>query len=292
MPGSTPRSPFSARELDAYAQTLWWGLTTARTSPFATDDLVLIRYDMAALPLAERLFGLLLDKGLNPVQRLNLTSPMERSFYNRGDLSQITHVPAGDRELFENLNGLISLIAPASLTHLAGSDPKKIGAAAVARKFLRDIMERREQSGDFGWTLCAWPTAGLARAAGLTKAAYAEQIRRACFLDREDPVAAWRTVHAAAREIKAWLNSLDIRRLHVHSANTRLSLSPGRDRRWLGISGHNIPSFEVFLSPDMRATEGVYFADQPSYRSGNLVRGVRLVFREGRVVEAAAERGE
>lgn len=292
MPGSTSRPLFTADELRKYAETLWWGLSTARTKPFAKGDLVLVRFDLDALPLAETLYALLLDKGLNPVQRLNLTCPMERSLYGLGNLSQVTHIPAGDRELFERLNGLVSLIAPASLTHLAGTDPKKIGAAAVARKFLRDIMERREQTGDFGWTLCAWPTAGLARAARLTKAAYAGQIKRACFLDRDDPVAAWREVFEQAQRVKAWLNSLDIRRMHVRSGNTSLTIVPGRERRWLGISGHNIPSFEVFLSPDMRGTEGVYFADQPSYRSGNLVQGVRLEFRKGRVVKAQAKRGE
>ncbi|MFW5909105.1 MAG: aminopeptidase, partial [Desulfosalsimonas sp.] len=54
---------------------------------------------------------------------------------------------------------------------------------------------------------------------------------------------------------------------------------------------HNIPSFEIFLSPDWRGTRGVYYADQPTYRSGNLVEKVRLEFDRGRVVSAEAETG-
>ncbi|MBN2140620.1 MAG: aminopeptidase [Desulfovibrionaceae bacterium] len=283
---------FNREELEKYARTLWWGLTTARTRGFSEGDLVLIRYDLDALPLAETVWRMLLDKGLNLVQRLNLTSPMELAFYSKCGRKQLEHVPAGEKELFENLNGLISLIAPASLTHLSDVDPKRIGIAAVARKFLRDIMEKREQAGVFGWTLCAYPTPALAQASGMGLDEYAAQIKAACFLDQDDPPATWREVFDQARAVKTWLNSLAIDTLRVESKSTDLWVAPGDMRRWLGVSGHNIPSFEIFLSPDWRRTRGVYFANQPSYRSGNLVRGVRLEFREGRVTEARAEQGQ
>jgi len=58
------------------------------------------------------------------------------------------------------------------------------------------------------------------------------------------------------------------------------------------MSGHNIPSFEIFLSPDWRGTEGRYYANQPSFRSGNYVQGVTLDFKKGEVVEASADTGE
>ena len=51
------------------------------------------------------------------------------------------------------------------------------------------------------------------------------------------------------------------------------------------------PSFEIFLSPDWRGTEGVYFADQPSFRSGNRVEGIRLEFKKGRLVKIDAKKG-
>ena len=283
---------FSSDELAKYARTLWWGLTTARTKPYQPGDLILLRFDQDATPLAEAVYDLLIREGMVPVPRQNLTPAMEVSFYGHGADSQIKAIAAGDRELMQNLSGLISLIAPASLTHLAGIDSGKIGMAAVARKFLREIMESREQTGDFGWTLCAYPTPEQARCAGLTVEQYAQQIKQACFLDTDDPTAKWREVHAEVTRVKQALGSLAIDRLRVESANCDLTVNPGQDRRWLGVSGHNIPSFEVFLSPDWRDTEGVYYADQPSYRSGNRVAGVRLTFKAGRVVEVSATEGE
>ena len=67
--------------LERYADTLIWGLKTARTKPFHKQDMVMIRYDAPALKLAEILYTRLLEMGLNPVQRCTLTPRMEKSFY-------------------------------------------------------------------------------------------------------------------------------------------------------------------------------------------------------------------
>ncbi|MDP3425995.1 MAG: aminopeptidase [Humidesulfovibrio sp.] len=283
---------FTPDELKKYARTLWWGLTTARTSPYRPGELILLRFDQLATPLAEAVFDLLIEEGMVPVVRQNLTSSMELSFYKKGSEAQIRTVPPGDRELTANLSGLISLIAPASLTHLAGTDPGKIGQVAVARKFLREIMEGREQTGDFGWTLCAYPTPEQARCARLSVEDYARVIKRACFLDDADPAARWAEVFEDAQRVKQALAALNIQSLRIESAGCDLTVVPGEQRRWLGVSGHNIPSFEIFLSPDWRGTEGVYFADQPSYRSGNRVEGVRLEFKAGRAVSVTAKQGQ
>jgi aminopeptidase len=59
----------------------------------------------------------------------------------------------------------------------------------------------------------------------------------------------------------------------------------------VGLTGHNIPSFEIFLSPDWRGTRGTYYADQPSYRNGNYVEKAKLSFEKGRVVRSQAAKG-
>ncbi|GFK94518.1 Aminopeptidase PepS [Fundidesulfovibrio magnetotacticus] len=282
----------TAKLLDKYADVLIWGLDTSRTTPYQPGDNVLVQYDLAGLKLAETLFAKLVDRGLNVVPRMVFTSRMELDFYSRGNDPQLSFIAPGTRELYENLHGSVYIIAPDSLTHLSGVDPKRIAQTAIARKPYRDILTRREEAGQFGWTLCVHPTAEYARCAGLTKKEFTEQVIKACHLRAADPVAEWRRIHKDATTIKEWINALDVEAYHVESANVDLTVTPGLKRRFIGISGHNIPSFELFLSPDWRGTEGVYFADQPSYRNGNLVRGVRLEFREGMVTDVKAEEGE
>jgi aminopeptidase len=217
---------------------------------------------------------------------------MEHDFYSRSNTNQLTFKTPGDEELFRSLNGSISLRAPDSITHLSDVIPDKIGRAAVARKHLNDILDAREAQGEFGWTLCIYPTEELALHAGLSMKEYTEQIVRACALRHADPVSWWKTIYRNAQSIKKWLNSMKVKSYHVESANVDLSITPGSRRKWVGISGHNIPSFELFLSPDWRGTHGFFYADQPSYRSGNYVKGIRLEFEAGSVVQACAEEGE
>jgi aminopeptidase len=283
---------FTQTELQRYADVLLWGLKKARNGRFRKGDIILLRYDPPALPLAEILYRKLLEAGRHPVLRTNLNAAMERSFYDVADPGQLAFIPSGEKELYETLNGGIFLHAPESITHLAGVNPKKIGRVAVSRKALRNIMDRRDEKGFFGWTLCVYPTRDLARHAKISQKEYARQIADACFLNTSDPIEQWQKIFQKAVHIKKRLNRLPIRRLHVVSDNMDLIVTPGEKRQWIGLSGHNIPSFEIFLSPDWRGTEGVYYADQPSFRNGNYVKNVRLEFKQGRVTAATAGAGE
>ncbi|HDQ93235.1 MAG TPA: aminopeptidase [Synergistetes bacterium] len=283
---------FAPSIMENYADVLIWAMQMARKEKFRSGDIVLIRFDNPALELAEILYEKLIDRRMQVLCRMTPTARMEQSFYRGAVNRQLTFLPPGEKTLMEELNGSIYLHAPQSLTHLEQVDSRKIGKTMVARKELRDILVRREEQGLFGWTLCSFPTPEPARQANLSERRYARQIIRACFLDHDDPVAQWKRVFREAGHIKRWLNAMDVRSCHVESDGTDLIITPGENRKWIGVSGHNIPSFELFLSPDWRGTRGVYFADQPSFRSGNYVSGARLVFEKGVVTSASANDGE
>lgn len=278
--------------LERYTRVLFWGLETARHSKFSKHDIILVRYDAPGRELANFLFKEILKRKMYPVQRITLSPFMEHAFYSMGDDDQLSFIPPGEKELFNHLNGLISILAPESLTHLKDVDPSKIGKSLLTRKILRDILDERENRGDFSWTLCLMPTKELAQNAGLTLQEYTEQIIKACYLDFEEPEKKWQEIYESAMEIKNFLNSLQIETLHLESEKCDLYVTPGKKRRWVGISGHNIPSFEIFTSPDWRGTNGIFYMDQPSFRSGNLVKNLTLKFKNGVVVELSAEQGE
>ncbi|MFH1954029.1 MAG: aminopeptidase [Pseudomonadota bacterium] len=282
----------SKKQLDKYADVLLWGLKTARNGRFKKGDVVLIQFDLPAVQLAEILQGKLLDMGMNPVMRSGLSPVMEHNFYKKANNRQLVFRGSWQDDLYENINGRIYLHSPASLTHLSDIDPKRIGKVAVAMKPLRDIMRKREEQGDLGWTLCMMPTEELAKKAGLSLKRYTNQIVKACYLNKPDPVGAWKDVYKDAVAIKRWMNSMKVEYYHIESERIDLRITPGDTRKWVGISGHNIPSFELFISPDWRGTEGTYFANQPSFRSGNLVEGVRLTFKRGSVSKATAKKGD
>ncbi len=280
---------FTIQQLDRYADVLVWGMRKARTGRFKKNDIVMVRYNPAALPLAEKLQVKLLDMRLNPIVRMTGTAGMEKAFFERANSAQLVFEPPGERRLYMNLNGSIFLNAPESLTHLQHIDSSKIARTAIARKPLRDIIFKREEQGLFGWTLCSCTTAELAGHAGMSEKDYTGQIVKACYLNRRDPVGQWEEIFRRARTLKKWLTAMPAKSYHIESRKIDLNIDRGEQRRWIGISGHNIPSFELFLSPDWHGTRGVYYADQPSYRNGNIVSGVRLEFKNGRVIAMDAE---
>lgn len=283
---------FTSDEIKKYSEVLIWGLRKARKSKIKLGEPILIRFDNPALPIVEHLYAELLKLKLNPVLRFMATPQMEKSFYEISGFFQLKFIPPGERELYKNLGGGIYILAPESLTHLEGVDPKKIAISMVVRKKLKDILDKRENKKLFGWTLTMVPTQELADKAGTDLNTYKDQVVKACFLDKDDPVSAWEEVFSRAQEIKEWLNRMGISELHVESEHIDLTIPFGTTRRWVGISGHNIPSFELFFSPDWRGVEGKYFANLPSYRNGNYVEGVSLLFKQGRVIEASAQKGE
>ena len=284
---------FTKTQLARYANVMIWAMENARRGgKFKKYDTVLVRYDAAAAPLALAVYEQLLQKKYQPVVRTNTPEDFARSFYTLSDEKQLAYVAAGEKEFQAGLNGLISLRAPQDLTALKTVDPSRIGRAAVARKPLREILDRTEQEGLFAWTLCNFPTQQLANKAGLSLKEYAAQIAKACFLNDKDPVKKWQEVMEQIAHIGTWLNGLHIERLQVETQHMDLEVLLGEKRRFISGGGNNIPSFEIFTSPDWRGTKGVYYADLPSYRSGNYVKGVRLEFKNGRVVKATAKQGE
>lgn len=284
---------FTKTQLDKYADVMIWAMENARRGGrFKKYDKVLVRYDRAAGALALAVYERLLKKRYQPTARANTPEGFLRSFYTLADERQLKYVAAGEREFQGALNGLIALRAPEDLTALKTVNPARIGQAAVARKSLKEILDRTEQAGRFAWTLCNYPTQELAGKAGLSLKAYAAQVAKACFLNEKDPVAKWKEVMAQIAETGKWLSGLKIERLHAESKHMDFEILLGEKRRFISGGGNNIPSFEIFTSPDWRGTRGVYFADLSSYRSGNYVKGVRLEFKDGRAVKASAEQGQ
>ncbi|MFP4168345.1 MAG: aminopeptidase [Desulfonatronovibrionaceae bacterium] len=282
---------FSEEQLEKYSQVMIWGMKKARGKPFQAGDFILLRTGMAGLPLAQAIYKHLLRSGMVPVVRMLPPEGMEKDFFALAGMEQVQATIPGDQELYSSLAGAVSVLAPEELTHLQQADAQKIAAFSSSRKYLRDILNQREAKGEFGWTLCLYPTSALAGHAGMSPEEYSREIARAVYLDRHDPAFVWEGIFDMSTRIKRWLSGMDIKSLHVRSENIDLEITPGEKRDWLGLSGHNIPSFEIFISPDWRGTNGTYYADQPSFKNGNIVKGVRLKFKDGEVTDIRADQG-
>src|ERR1035437_6248296 len=122
---------------------------------------------------------------------------------------------------------------------------------------------KKENEGKFTWTICLYGTGVMAKEAGMTPKEYWEQIIQACFLDKKDPTAVWKKLYKKLETYRVKLNRLAIDRINVKGPDADLWIKLGEKRRWIGGSGANIPSFELFTSPDWHGTNGWIKFNQP-----------------------------
>ncbi len=218
---------------------------------------------------------------------------LSRDFFELAGEEQLDHFSARyTRGLVDEMDHQVSVIADSDPHALDSVDPAKIMRRGEAMRPLLDWRGEKENAGRFSWTLGLYGTPAMAAEANMTVEEYWEQVVHACYLDQQDPLARWREVGQRLDETRERLDALDIERVHILGEDADLWISLGERRRWLGGRGRNIPSFEIFTSPDWRGTEGWIYCNQPLYRYGNLVRGVRLTFADGRVTDATAEENE
>ncbi|MDR1123366.1 MAG: aminopeptidase [Elusimicrobiota bacterium] len=278
-------------DLKKYADVLIFALKSARRGKFKQGESILISYDAPAAPLAEEVYAALIAQGYNALPRANLTEKMSKTFYAAANDKQLKFTAPWEKIYYNNISGMIALRAPQDLTNLKNAAPAKIAAAALARKPLRGIWDKMEEKGKFSWTLANYPTAGLAAQAHLSLKEYEAQIAKACFLNEKNPAAKFAEVTAQIEEVSKRLSALPIASLRTQSKDMDFEILLGEKRKFISGGGCNVPSFEIFTSPDWRGTRGVYYCDLPSFRNGNYVKGIRLEFARGRVVKASAQEG-
>ncbi len=279
-------------DMRQYSKVLLWALENQKGAKLKNRDIVVIRYDHLATPLAESLYALMIEEHLYPVVEIAPTPGMKAELYINSSYGQLMFSPPGRLELYEQATGVIRIHAPEEVGAMAEVDPRSIMENKNATKPFRQAIEKRKLQGKLAWTECAYPTRALADKSGLTLEDYARRLMRACYLNMPDPVREWKKIAERTKAIASWLTSMDIKSMRMQSELCDLYFAPGENRRWLGATGDNIPGYEIYISPDHRTVNGIFYADLPSLYMDKGVYGVQLEFLDGIAMRAKAMGGE
>jgi aminopeptidase len=205
-------------------------------------------------------------------------------FYRHARERHLELSPPGELALLEGVDAFVRLDAPSNTNELAGTDPALIARHATARA---EVMKRMRAK---RWCGTLVPTSALAQLAGMSEHDYDAFVAGALFLDRPDPIAAWRELSAMQAGLVARL--APARTIRIEAEGTDLSLEVTR-RRWINSDGRrNMPSGEVFTGPLEGSANGRIRFTVPTGPRGVVVTGVELEFRDGEVVDARADQGE
>jgi aminopeptidase len=207
------------------------------------------------------------------------------------------------RQLGEQRCATISLVGPVAPHVMDGVDPRLLGLDMLPR--IRESIEVINER-TTNWTVAPCPSLGWAELVhpelppDEALALLWREIAHVCRLDERDPVAAWRGRMAALTDAAAKLDALGLRTVRFEGPGTDLSVGVLPSSHWQCASietvegiGHvpNLPTEEVFTTPDPARVEGVVTSTKPLFVSGAMVTGLRVRFEGGRAVEIEADHG-
>ncbi len=255
-------------------------------------EVVLLQVPESAKPMLLELLKTVLKAGAHPIIQY-IPDGMSREFFSWANKEQVRFFPGAYlKGRLDSIDHKIMIIADTDKHELEGIDPKMIMEKSKSMKSYIDWQNEKENTGKFTWTIGLYGTKAGADEAKMTEEEYWQEIIKACYLNDKEPIKTWQKVEKEIERVKSKLDSLKIEKVRIESKNTDLTVVLGKNRRWMGGSGRNIPSFEVFISPDCRYTEGYISFSEPLYRYGNLIKDVYLEFKKGKVVKATAKKGE
>jgi aminopeptidase len=272
----------------------------------APGQTVVVNAKLGQEPLARAIVSQAYDAGAHQVE-VNYGDPYVQ-------LARLEHAPddaLGEvipwvRErplkLAELQGALISLSGPVAPGLLDAVDPGRIGRDTVA---LRESMEVLAQRA-LNWTIVPGPNQAWAQLVHpdldpeRANAKLWEEIAHICRLDEGDPVAAWQARSDTLAEAARRLGAARLDALHFTGPGTDLTVGLLPDVGWSGgnfetawgrVHLPNVPTEEVFTSPDPERTEGHVTSTKPLLVSGRAVEGLRVRFEAGRAVEIDADSG-
>ena len=255
-------------------------------------DVVFVQISECAKPFYIPLQTAILKAWGQPIFQY-LPDWVSRNYYENASEEQLSFAPLKYLQWrIDEITHNLYVIAESDLHELDGIEPSKIMQKIKANKAYREMRNKKERDWKFSWTICMYGTPAMAKEANLSEEEYRDQIIKACYLDEPDPVKKWKEVNTMIQQKRDILNEMKIQYVHVVWPDEDLKVKIWSDRSWAAGSGCNVPSFEIFTSPDCRDINWRVRFNQPLYRYGNLIEWIELEFKDWFVTKASAKKND
>ncbi|WP_436930106.1 aminopeptidase [Halosimplex halobium] len=252
------------------------GILTDYCTDVSADDDVLIRAPTPAADLVEALYERIGDRGARPTTEWR--HPRATRAYGRA--IDPDDVRTADHRLAAMAETDVVILIKGAENDAAGSDVDPETRAAL-RRAKRPVLDERLET---RWVITQYPTAADAQRADLPTRAWEEFVYDA--VDRD-----WDAQRAFQERLVDVLEPAETVRI-VSGDDTDLRLSVDGMGAFNDAGEDNMPGGEVATVPVVDSADGTITFDLPVVRGGREIRGARLTFEDGEVVDHAAERNE
>ncbi|HLZ56191.1 MAG TPA: aminopeptidase [Ktedonosporobacter sp.] len=252
-------------------------------------DIFAIYATPEAAPLVEAVYREALHAGAYVLPFIQLDQ-LNAVLLQEGSDAQLTWLTPIASVLAEKVTARLLIESSNNTKGLSNIDPARAAKFYQSNRQLRSLYRQREQAGEYRWCITLYPTNAYAQDAKMSLRDFEEFVFETCFLNDPDPIARWKALGAQQQYLVDWLAGH--KQVHIVGEGTDLTLSI-ENRIFINSDGkRNFPSGEFFTSPVEQSANGVIRYDIPTVYNGHAVEGIRLVFRDGKVIEASANQGE
>lgn len=262
-----------------------------------TGDRILIEAEAVAEPLVRATFQKILEAGGHPHLFISLAGQVTMTglddvFMSYANEEQIALAPTFYNLVYDEFEGRIRIHSSSNTRLLTGADKSKLGRRERAISDVLSSQFKRGETREFKWLTTIFPTRAYAQDADMSLGEYEDFVFRACHVqeDGQDPVKYWNDLSG---QQQGWVDAFDGRQqVEVHGPGIDLQLSI-KDRTFLNAAGlHNMPDGEIYTGPVEDSVNGRVQFSYPCVYRGVEVAGVELVFEDGRVVGAKADKNQ
>jgi len=240
-----------------------------------------------ARPLLEEVMKQLAERGAYPLLRLTFSGGHwreHRAWLRHAPLEVISEPAMIEVHTRHQCDAWLGVQAPENTRDGADIPAERTRALAKAYgKAYRDVRSRPDYV-DTPAVMCWYPTPALAQDAGMTVAAFADFLYGSCLID-------WKGMHERISRHAQLLDEAE--EVWIVGDETDLRLSVAGRHAGVDAGTGNMPGGEFFVCPVETSAEGtIAFTEFPAMLGGREIRGIRLRFSEGRVVDASADSEE
>ncbi len=218
------------------------------------------------------------------------------------------YVPFKAEQMIADQAATIRILGSEEPDLLSEMDPRKINRQQLSvRKKLKRFYEEGIGHSKVQWTIAAASTPKWAKKVfpELNEAEAYEMLWKdifsICRADKPDCLDLWKKHNSTLQKRAQKLTDLKIESLHFTGPGTDLRVGLSQKAKFKGGASNgprgvefepNLPTEEVFTTPDCRKTEGFVQTTRPFLINGKMIRGLKLEFKKGEIVSFDADEGK
>ena len=266
---------------------------------YRDEDILFINYDIINQELIDIMINYLNSKGINNIYLDKEDIRKEHEILKNIDLNDIERNPFFDDSVWNEYaikNAKFIIFRSPIPNVMENIDEEKISKAYYIKEKTKNIFNKYKLEYKISWCYAVLPNKLWADKLFDNNINSYQILENTIYnICNNNSIEEWNNFFIKNKQIIEKLNNLKIKEIYYkNSLGTDLKIELSENSIWCdtatkGIT--NMPSYEIFTSPDYRKTEGIVYNSKPLFYNGKLIDNFYLKFKDGKVVDYDAEVG-